>query len=44
MDESVRPFYLQVSERTDIRVSAISSKADGVMNATFDILLVDSRI
>jgi len=33
---------LKISEKTDIRVSAISSSTGGVMNATFDIVLVDN--
>ena len=38
------PIPLPISELTDIRVRAESSKADGVMNATFDILLIDKII
>jgi hypothetical protein len=33
---------LPMSEKTDIRVSAISSASNGVVNATFDIVLVDN--
>lgn len=35
---------LKITERTDIKVRGMSSKADGVLNATFEVLLIDSRI
>jgi len=35
-------FPLVISEKSDIKVSAISSSAGGVMNATFDLLLIDN--
>lgn len=38
------PIPLPISERTDIKVSVKSSKAGGVVNATFDILLISGRI
>lgn len=33
----------KVPEKTDIRISAISSTSNGVMNATFDLILIDNE-
>lgn len=35
------PIPLPIAGKTDLRVEAISSAANGVLNATFDILLID---
>lgn len=35
------PIPLPIAEKTDVRVRAVSSAAGGVLNATFDILLID---
>ena len=36
------PVALPISEKSDIRFSAISSRAGGIVNVTFDILLLDN--
>jgi len=40
--EHTYKYPLPIAGKTDIRVRAVSSAANGVLNATFDILLVDN--
>jgi len=40
--EKTYPIPLPIAEKSDVRVRGISSAANGIMNATFEILLIDN--